>query len=86
MMAPASGSSRPASIFSSVVLPAPFGPHRPTRSPCEICQVTSSSRTRSPKDFVREESWINQIRLYAGSPIALAAAASTCGTRNGFVR
>ena len=28
-----SGSSRPAIIRSSVVLPAPFGPHRPTRSP-----------------------------------------------------
>ena len=26
---PASGSSRRARIFSSVVLPAPFGPHRP---------------------------------------------------------
>src|SRR6266511_3871622 len=30
---PASGSSRPASMRSSVVLPAPFGPERPTRSP-----------------------------------------------------
>ena len=38
---------------SKVVLPAPFGPARPTRSPAVICQVTRSSRTRSPKDFVR---------------------------------
>ena len=29
MMSPASGSSMPASILSSVVLPAPFGPQRP---------------------------------------------------------
>ena len=40
MMLPASGSSSRASIFSSVVLPAPFGPHRPTRSPSPICHVT----------------------------------------------
>ena len=57
---PRSGSSRPASIRSSVVLPAPFGPQRPTRSPSSTCQVTSSSRTRSPKAFVRPESWIMQ--------------------------
>src|SRR5512134_170870 len=57
MMLPSSGSSRPASILRSVVLPAPFGPHSPTRSPAEICQVTSSKRTRSPKDLVMEESW-----------------------------
>ena len=56
MIVPASGSSNPASIFSSVVLPAPFGPHRPTRSPAVICQVTSSRSTRSPNDFVIEES------------------------------
>src|SRR5437773_6810303 len=37
----------------SVVLPAPFGPHRPTRSRSVICQVTLSSKTRSPNDFVR---------------------------------
>src|SRR5690242_9581729 len=55
---PESGSSRPASILSSVVFPAPFGPQRPTRSPSPICHVTWSSRTRSPKDFVRSESWI----------------------------
>src|SRR3954469_24964259 len=57
-MPPESGSSMPASILSSVVLPAPFGPHRPTRSPSPICHVTWSSRTRSPNDFVRSESWI----------------------------
>ena len=57
-IAPSSGSSRPASIFSSVVLPAPFGPQRPTRSPSEICHVTWSIRVRSPNALVSSESWI----------------------------
>ena len=48
---PPSGSSRPASILSSVVLPAPFGPQRPTRSRSPTCQVTWSSSVRSPNDF-----------------------------------
>src|SRR5918993_1409256 len=58
MIPPESGSSSPASILSSVVLPAPFGPHRPTRSPSPICHVTWSMSVRSPKDFVSSESWI----------------------------
>ena len=33
-----------AASCSSVVLPAPFGPQRPTRSPSEICQVTLSKQ------------------------------------------
>src|SRR5687768_2977119 len=57
-MAPSSGSSSPASIFSSVVLPAPFGPQRPTRSPSPICHVTPSSSVRSPKALVSAESCI----------------------------
>ena len=56
MMLPLSGSSNPASIFSSVVLPAPLGPHNPTRSPDVICQVTSSRSTRSPNDLVMADS------------------------------
>ncbi len=55
---PESASSMPAKIFSSVVLPEPFTPQRPTRSPSDICQVTLSKSTRSPKDLVREEIWI----------------------------
>ncbi len=43
---------------SSVVLPAPFGPHNPTRSRAVICQVTWSNRTRSPNAFVSSDSWI----------------------------
>ncbi len=58
---PPSGSSRPASIFSRVVLPAPFGPASPTRSRSSICQLTESRSTRSPKAFVRETSWITGV-------------------------
>ena len=50
------GLLEPAIIFSSVVLPAPFGPLRPTRSPSSICQLTESRRTRPPNDLEREES------------------------------
>src|SRR5438094_2305926 len=60
--APESGSSSPAIMRRSVVLPAPFGPQRPTRSLSVICQVTSSSSTRSPNDLVRFDSWIMLIR------------------------
>jgi hypothetical protein len=45
--------------------------------------VTWSKSTRSPNDFVSSESWINAADY---SPRALAAAASTWGTRKGFVR
>ena len=38
-----------------VVLPAPFGPLRPTRSRSSICQLTDPSSTRSPNDFVRRK-------------------------------
>src|SRR6266498_2742533 len=55
---PASGSSRPASMRSSVVLPAPFGPERPIRSRFFTCQETSARRTRSPYRFDRPSTWI----------------------------
>src|SRR5262245_56873975 len=55
---PSSGSSIPASILSSVVLPAPFGPDRPMRSRFLTCHDTSSSRTRSPYRLVRPSTWI----------------------------
>ena len=58
LIVPLSGSSNPASMRRSVVLPAPFGPQSPTRSSSETCHDTRSSRTRSPKRFVRPESWI----------------------------
>ena len=45
---PASGSSMPASMRRSVVLPDPLGPLRPMRSFFLTCQDTSSKRTLSP--------------------------------------
>src|SRR5262245_46141233 len=57
-MVPSSGSSSPASILSSVVLPAPFGPDSPMRSLFLTCHDTSSSRTRSPYRLVRPSTWI----------------------------
>src|SRR5512143_444152 len=56
---PASGSSRPPSIRSSVVLPLPFGPDRPIRSFFLTCQDTSSKRTLSPYRFVSPSTWIS---------------------------
>src|SRR6266545_1489529 len=55
---PASGSSRPASMRRSVVLPAPFGPERPMRSRFFTCQETSARRTRSPYRFDSPSTWI----------------------------
>src|ERR1700731_1137516 len=87
-MAPESGSSSPAIILSSVVLPAPFGPHRPTRSRGVICHVTWSSRTRSPYDFVSSDSWIMpwqpvvKVRLHSAGAASLLHpnAAAALGT------
>ena len=45
---PASGSSRPASSFSSVDLPEPFGPIRPTRSPARRSSDRSVNSGRGP--------------------------------------
>src|SRR5579859_1240983 len=40
---------------SVVDLPAPFGPRKPTTSPCPTSNETSSTATRSPYRFVRPE-------------------------------
>ena len=48
---PRSGAQLPTSIRSSVVLPAPFGPISPTRSP-RMMRVRSRGRGTSPKDLV----------------------------------
>ncbi len=50
------GLSRPDSIFKTVVLPAPFGPRKPTSSPSSMEKLTSSaarvsSYWRLPKPF-----------------------------------
>src|SRR4029453_13640737 len=72
MMPPESGSSNPASILSRVVLPAPFGPQRPTRSRSPICHVTWSNRTRSPKALWGWGSWIMGPSDRTEPPIVLA--------------
>ena len=46
--APESGASSPAIARSSVDLPAPLGPSRPTRSPASSGQSTSARMRRSP--------------------------------------
>src|SRR3954469_17489386 len=48
VMVPAAGSVSPASVFVSVVLPAPLRPTRPMRSPGWTRNVTSVSRARAP--------------------------------------
>src|SRR5688572_16299759 len=57
-MLPLSGSSSPASMRRSVVLPAPLGPARPMRSRFLTCQDTSSNRTRSPYLLCSPSTWI----------------------------
>ena len=42
------GRTRPQPIFTSVDLPAPFGPSRPTSSPASTCRLTPSSATVRP--------------------------------------
>ena len=49
---PALGSSRPAIMRSSVVLPQPDGPSRHTNVPCGTASVTSSTAVKSPKRLV----------------------------------
>jgi hypothetical protein len=46
------GRSRPAMIFSSVLLPAPLGPTTATISPSSIPNVTPPTAGRPPKCFV----------------------------------
>src|SRR5207237_7462126 len=53
---PASGSSRPATTRRSVVLPAPFGPTRPTRSPSATEASTRSRITNAPISRTSPES------------------------------
>ena len=50
---PASGSSAPASRLSSVVLPLPFGPMRPTRMPGVMIRSSPRISTRPPEGLGR---------------------------------
>src|SRR4029450_4099332 len=50
---PESGDARPTTIENVVVLPAPFGPRRPTTSPEEISRLTPRTPVRPLYDLVR---------------------------------
>src|SRR3984885_8049283 len=50
---PALGSSTPRIILIVVVLPAPFGPSKPTISPGATWKLTPSTARTSPNDFSR---------------------------------
>src|SRR5437588_137955 len=49
---PESGSCRPARISINVVLPLPFGPMRPSRSPSDTESEIRSKSRRDPNDLV----------------------------------
>ena len=51
-IAPAVGSSRPAIIRSSVVLPQPDGPSRQTKVPCGTSRLIASTAVKSPNRLV----------------------------------
>jgi hypothetical protein len=50
---PSSGESSPRMILNRVVLPAPFAPTSPKRSPLRMVNATSSNRVRVPKCLAR---------------------------------
>src|SRR3954454_14405747 len=58
-MLPASGRARPKMQRIAVVLPAPFGPRKPTRRPGRTTKDAPSSAVTGPYVFVR--SWISSI-------------------------
>ena len=51
LISPPSSDISPTMRRSSVVLPAPFGPTRPTRMPGLMCRLASSRSTWLPKDL-----------------------------------
>src|SRR5215831_573614 len=70
-VAPSDGNaSLPASSLSSVVLPDPFTPTTPTRSPGPSCQVTSSSRQRSPAETLTSSSSSTVLPSLAAASLA----------------
>ena len=59
----------PATQSMSVVLPAPFGPSRPTTSPGATCSVTSSRAVNPPNRWVSPDT----ARVRAGTGVRRAA-------------
>src|SRR2546430_2558768 len=56
---------RPDTQLMSVVLPEPFGPIRPKRSPCATSRLTSVSAAKPPKLF--DSAWMLRSALIEGS-------------------
>src|SRR5687768_11562229 len=50
---PLVGSTSPSSIFTDVVLPAPFGPRNPNTSPRGMCSESSETATFEPNSLRR---------------------------------
>ena len=64
----------PASIFSSVLLPLPFGPTMPKNSPSATAKVTS--RSASLRSY--------STRLSGCAKYSLSRARCSCGIQNAF--
>src|SRR5688500_10686984 len=58
-----------------VVLPAPFGPRKPTISPCRAVNVSLLTAVRSPYRLVRPSTWIIHVPSRKTEPPVLAAEA-----------
>ncbi len=72
---PASGRSSPSRQLKNVVLPAPFGPMRPTASPSSTVIETSSSAVMPENRFVIPRA-SSKLMLPALGPAARAARAT----------
>ena len=73
---PSSGASSPVSSLSSVVLPAPFGPTRPTRSPRWMRVEKPLTTVSSPKLFEMDFASITSLPDSAASLAAIATTPS----------
>src|SRR5262249_8241965 len=74
-MRPSSGGRKPVMQLKSVVLPAPFGPMRPTMSPSSMTKDTSLLATRPPKRLVTEASSRRDGMVRLPTPASAATAA-----------
>ena len=68
---PPSGRTRPATLRTSVVLPAPLGPSRPRISPGARSSETPSSARRAPKDFERLRTSRGDAAAIGGNPMPI---------------
>src|SRR5205814_5646714 len=87
-MPPDVGNSSPASIFSVVVFPAPFGPRKPTTSPGAIVNETPSTawtlrnlrRYRLRTAAFNPESRSGTLNVFRRSSTSMTGAAMDSGT------